>query len=137
MEKHSEKYDKPLKMSIPGYNKTSIYTEDFALSSIQNKQVTHYFLPGDQDDSLRLQIIFADALKLRFQCDSSKVIQIQFGHNSTFGSIYAVLKFLTEHTFRKYCLIGRSFYIFGVTNECHEEKNKLIQEEQETKLLEL
>lgn len=117
--------EKPIRLNLPGYKKNLFYSEDLVLKKVAYKKVTHYFLPGDSSDSLRLTTILQDALKLRFQCDSTKVIQIQFGSETNFGNVYNLLGFLRKHSFRRYCLIENNFYIFGTTADCDMEKEKL------------
>jgi hypothetical protein len=117
--------ESPIKLNLPGCEKNLLYSEDFVLRQIAFKKVTHYFLPGNSSDTLRITTILQDALKLHFQCDSTKVIRIQFGSEATFGNVYNLVRFLRKHSFRRYCLIEDNFYIFGTTADCDMEKEKL------------
>ncbi len=103
--------------STPGIGLSKYYV----YSCLHHKKIIHISLIQEESDSLplpvyriesRLRVIQTEMERLQFTHDTNSVIQVDFDKNATYGQFVWVLNQANILDYKRYALVGNSFYFF-------------------------
>ncbi|MEO5593924.1 MAG: hypothetical protein ABIR15_03220 [Chitinophagaceae bacterium] len=104
-----------IRQYLPSEDRNNFYSGYQLIDqALKKKKIIHINLTGDDtEDDKKIIFIQSEARRLKYTCDTTKLIEIHLSDQISYGRYVELVNMMLKDQHRRYALWKNNFYIFG------------------------